>query len=264
VATAEDLPGVWVHPERGRPGERAYDVLVFHEDGTGFLDFSGPPEPYCCETFRWFVVGPGRLRLVGERVKWLEADGQGQRERGSALDAQVPFSVRTESTEAGRRTRVLRLPPVPWTGARPGRVATRRYRHHPPRYATFRARRFRLAEEERDTVFRGKALSAYLAERLAARDAAVGEMFEVFLGACYSRVVRLGGQELWLAVNWDRDLQEWWVSVHPPQVGGEAEAEDLCRLVHEALADVDGLRNLEWHTQAEWHARHPRRATAGG
>jgi hypothetical protein len=258
---AEDLPGVWMPPARGKPEERSYDVLVFHADGTGFLDFSDPPAPYCCETFRWFVVGPGRLRLLGERVRCINEDGTGQRERGSALDALVEFTVRTESTEAGRATRVLRLPPLPWTGAaRPGRVATRRFRHAAPRYATFRARCFQLPEEAGRGVFRGKALSAYLAERLGARHVPVGEMFEVFMGACYSRTVQLGGQELWLAVNWDEELQEWWVAVHPPQAGGEAEAEDLCRMVHEALAEVDGLRRLEWHTQQEWAARHPRGA----
>ena len=48
MATAEDLPGVWMPPPRGKPAERAYDVLVFHADGTGFLDFSDPPAPYRC------------------------------------------------------------------------------------------------------------------------------------------------------------------------------------------------------------------------
>jgi hypothetical protein len=88
-------------------------------------------------------------------------------------------------------------------------------------------------------------------------------MTEVFMGCCYYRGVEVGGQELGLAVNWDEDLQEWWVAVHPPRVGGDAEAEDLCRMVHEALADVVGLRGLEWHTADEWGARHPRRATGG-
>ena len=101
-------------------------------------------------------------------------------------------------------------------------------------------------------MFRGKALSDYLAKQLEARHVPVGEMLEVFLGCCYHRDVEVGRQKLGMAVNWDRDLQSWWLRVSPPPIGRKVEAEALCDILQDSLEGVDGLHHLEWHTEEKW------------
>jgi hypothetical protein len=249
----EGLLGVWKPETMHASGEQLYDVLVFKEDGTGFLDYSSPSTEYVNEELRWSSSAPGELRLRGERLRRFTADRTGIIEQPSTLDAIVSFSIRTEHTSAGRCTRVLRMGACPWSGlSDPSCVATRRYQAHEAAYATFVAPCFLLKEEANDPTFRGKALSGYLAKQLETRQLPVGEMLRVFMGCCYHRDVEVGGQQLGMAVNWDRDLQAWWLRVSPPPIGGKAEAEELCGILREILERVDGIHDLAWHTEEEW------------
>jgi hypothetical protein len=131
-------------------------------------------------------------------------------------------------------------------------VATERYLVSDAVYATFRATCFVLAEEADDRVFRGKALSVFLAEQLTARQIPVGEIQRAFMGACFFRGIEVGGQTLGLSVNWDWDLEKWWLRLSPPMIGGQAEVDELCNILREILNDVDGLDDLEWHTGELW------------
>ena len=83
-------------------------------------------------------------------------------------------------------------------------------------------------------------------------------MQRVYLGACYARPVEVNGQQLGLAVNWDRDLQEWWVCVSPPLLGGKVEAQELVVILDDILKRVGGLHNLQWHTEGGWLDRQGR------
>jgi hypothetical protein len=249
MARVADLLGVWKPETIAVPASHVYDVLAFHNDGTGFLDFSSPETGYFCEHFRWSSDSPGKLRLRGARVHRFKASSSDIVDCPSTLDAVVSFSVRTEQTRFGRRTQVLCMGPCPWSAvAHPIRVATERYQVHKMIYATFHAACFELEEEVHDRVFRGKALSAFLGEQLEARRLRVGDVERVFMGACYFRDVEVDGQQLGLSVNWDFDLQKWWLRVSPPTVGGKAEADELCDILREILNRVDGLGDLEWHT----------------
>ena len=248
VAQVDDLPGVWKPETMAAPGSQVYDVLALHNDGTGFLDFSSPAIGYSCEHFRWSLNAPGELRISGARVHRYQLNGLDIVDSPSTLDAVVSFSVQTEHTRFGRRTHILRTDSCPWTSvADPAKVATQRYLVHEMTYATFHAPCFAIAEEEGDRVFRGKALSAFLAKQLKGRRIPVGKMQRVFLGASYFRGVKVGGQSLGLSVNWDWDLQKWWLRVNPPTIAGKAEVDELCDTLREILASVDGLRDLEWH-----------------
>ena len=248
MAQVDDLLGAWKPESMAAPGSQVYDVLALHKDGTGFLDFSSPETAYSCEHFRWSLNALGELRLRGARVHRYKSNGSDIVDSPSTLDTVVSFSVQTEATRFGRRTQVLRMGVCPWTSvAELARVATQRYLVHEMTYATFQAPCFALAEEANDRVFRGKALSEYLAKRLEERRLVVGEMQQVFMGACYFRGVEVGGQPLGLSVNWDWDLEKWWLGVNPPTIGGKAEVEELCDILRDILNNVNGLHDLEWH-----------------
>ena len=249
----DNLLGSWKPDSMAAPGAQVYDVLTFHNDGTGFLDFSSPETRYFCEHFRWSVNAVGHLHLRGTRVHRYKPNGTDIVDSPSTLNADVSFDVRTEHTRFGRETRVLRIGTCPWSAvADPASVATHRYLVHEAACATFRAPGFALAEEANDRVFRGKALSAYLAKQLTARGFPVGEMQRVFFGACYFRGVDVGGQPLGLSVNWDWDLQSWWLGVNPPALGGKAEVDELGDILREILSRVEGLHDLKWHTGGPW------------
>jgi hypothetical protein len=252
MTQAEDLLGVWRPDTMYAPGAQLYDVLVFKEDGTGFLDFCNPDTAYVNEQFQWTVSAPGQLQLRGLRIQRFNADRTGIVEMPSTLSAVVSFSIRVEPTSAGRSTHVLRMGSCPWSAlADPSGVATCRYLAHEAAYATFRAPCFQ-DREAGNSVFRGKVLSIYLAQQLQARHLRVGEMLEVFLGCCHHRDVEVGGLKLGVAVNWEPDLHCWWLRVSPPPVGGKVEAEELCALLAEILERVDGLHDLKWHTEEQW------------
>jgi len=256
----QDLLGVWKPQTMSAPGTPVYDVLVIKEDGSGFLDFSDPETEYFCEEFRWSIASTGRLWLRGERVRQFNAGRTGVVERESRLDAGVSFSIRTEHGKVGRHAQVLRMGTCPWSAlSNHSRVATRRYQCHAATYATFQAPCFSL-EEEGTSVFRGKALSEYLAQQLERCRLRVGPMMEVFMGCCYHRDVQFSGQQLGLAVNWDRDLQEWWLRVSPPPLGGKVESQELVILLDDILKRVGGLHDLQWHTEEGWvdRSRHSR------
>jgi hypothetical protein len=253
MTQAKALLGVWKPETMAAPGSQVYDILAFQCDGTGFLDFSSPETKYFCEYFRWSLDSPGELRLRGERIQRLNTFDPVNVEQPSTLDAIVSFSIRTEQTNVGRQTQVLRMGTCPWSAlANPLCVATERYQVHEPTYATFQAPCFVRKSEAGDTVFRGKALSAYLAKQLKARHLPVGPMVRVFMGACYYREVEVGGQFLGLSVNWDWDLQAWWLQISPPSIGGKAEAEELGNMVQQILEGVDDLHDLKWHTVEWW------------
>jgi hypothetical protein len=247
VAQVDDLLGTWKPESMAVPDSEVYDLLTFHKDGTGFLDFSSPETGYFCEHFRWSLNSTGELQLRGARVQRYKPNGSNLADSPSTVRADVAFSVRTEQTGFGRHTQVLRTGPCPWSAlADPASVATQRYLVHEMTYATFHAPCFALAEEANDCTFRGKALSAYLAKRLRARRISVGKMQRVFMGACYFRKVEVSGQPLGLSVNWDWDLQKWWLRVSPPTIGGKAEVEELCDILREILQSVDGIHDLDW------------------
>lgn len=248
-----DLLGVWAPPAMYTPGSGLYDILSFKEDGSGFLDFADAQTPYFNEQFRWSLPEPGKLRLRGERIQSFKAGGSATVERPSTLDAVVSFRLRIKATEYGRRTEVLHMDACPWSALPdPARVAVERYHAHEATYVTFRAPCFELADEAGDQIFRGKALSDFLAERLTAKRLEVGERCRVFLGACYARRVQIGGLSLGLSVNWDQARSEWWVCVRPPPVGGKVEMEDLCETLRDILTPVDGLTDLAWHGEEDW------------
>jgi hypothetical protein len=204
MSSVNDLRGVWKPETMAVPDTQVYDVLTFHADGTGFLDFSSRESGYFCEHSRWSLHAPGELRFRGARVHRYKSNGMDVVDSPSTLNADVSFSVRTEHTKSGRQTQILQLRTCPWfTVANSASVATERYLVSDAVYATFRAACFVLAEEADDRVFRGKALSVFLAEQLTARQIPVGEIQRVLMGACFCRGIEVGGQTLGLSINWD-------------------------------------------------------------
>jgi hypothetical protein len=254
MATARDLVGIWRGDAMFAPDSQTYEVLVFRMDGTGFLDLyvNGRGGD---EQFRWSLAGPTDLHVTGEQLRWIGPTGPAPR---SPLDARVPFTITVEHVNPRARVRVLRLTRPSWPGA------SDRYRFGgEAMYALFRAPGFEAADEPADHPFRGKLLSAYLAEGLRARGAAVGEMNRVFFGACYYRTVEVHGHGLGLAVNWDRELDRWWLRVDPPEQGVGDEVEALCRMLRPVLESTPGLSDLEWLTGDEMDGRDKRREQSG-
>ena len=115
MAEAEDLLGVWKPDTMYAPGVQLYDVLVFKEDGTGFLDFSNPDTDYFNEQFRWSLNSLGELQLRGDRIQRFNADRTGIVERPSTLDTVVRFNIRTEHSLGCRLSQVLRTGTCPWS-----------------------------------------------------------------------------------------------------------------------------------------------------
>ena len=60
----DDLVGVWSADAMYGPGAQSDDVLVFKDDGAGFLEFRNPVTSFA-ELFRWSVGQAGTLRLRG-------------------------------------------------------------------------------------------------------------------------------------------------------------------------------------------------------
>jgi hypothetical protein len=240
MSARDQLLGVWKGHAMTPSDARSYDVLVFHNDGTGFLDLYDTAYGFT-ERFRW-ELEPGGLRLLGERLVYPHPLGGPDAEQPSALNALTAFSLRDGNLQFSSR---------PWPGM------SERYLHYRrdiPMHATFQARRFDRPDEPAGSPFRGTALSDFLAEQLRARGLSVGPRVKVYFGCCYYRTVEVRGTALGLGVNASRDDPGWWLCIDRPPFGGEAEAEELHRVVHGILDAVEGLRGLRWQTEDEWHA----------
>jgi hypothetical protein len=232
------------------PGEpaHAYDVLVFHQGGTGFIELY-PADSGFTEHFEWSVEPTVGVRLKGTKLTQLNPGRSGYTELTPTLNAVVSFSVEEEDVGPPGRMRVLRFPTLPWPGMSERYLF---YRVDIPRIATFQAPCFAIAEERPDDIFRGSALSDYLAEQLESRGVRVGPRDEVFFGACYYRVLEIRGRELGLAVNGEGPLG-WYLRIDRPTDGGTVEAEELVQLLDDILRGVSGLHSLKWQT--EWESR---------
>jgi hypothetical protein len=243
MATARDLLGVWRGEAMFAPDSQTYEVLVFHMDGTGFLDLyvngRGGDERFC-----WSLAGPDELHLTGDPLPRFDLTGQ--LIPRPPMDVRARLEVIVEPVGPQARVRMLRLASPSWPGA------SDRYRFgSEAMYALFRAPAFEAEDEPADRPFRGRLVSDHLADALRARGAEVGEMRRVFFGACYYRTVEVNGHCLGLAVNWDQELGRWWLRVDPPEQGVGDEVEALCRMIRPVLEPAPGLTDLEWLTADE-------------
>jgi hypothetical protein len=235
----DQLLGVWNGSSMLDPSAGSYDVLVFNADGTGFLDLY-TTAPGFTECFLW-ELEPAGVHLVGQRRAYPNTT-TGRIEEPSPLNALTAFSI-----HGG----VLRLAARPWPGM------SEHYRYHRrdiPMYATFQARTFLCPDEAAEIIFRGTALSDFLARRLRAHGYPVTARHKVYFGACYYRTVTVRGTDLGFGVNANEDGPGWWLRIDRPQFGGESEAEELYRVLDGILDGVEGLRGLRWQTEEEWRA----------
>jgi hypothetical protein len=255
MPSTEDLLGVWRGAAMFREGARGSEVLVFNKDGAGFLEFYDHAHRFT-ELFRWEVDEAAELHLKGCQVVQLDQALERREERDSTLSVVVPFRVTLETTRAGRRLRVLRFAFRPW----PGTSRHYRFGGSGTAHATFQAPRFVLEDEAAALVDRGKALSRRLARELRARGVATGAIGFSFFGCCWFWQARVNGQKVELAVGWDRGRQEWWLWVRPPRQGAGDEVETLCQVLREILGSVEGVSDLEWHTDEGWGRRARERA----
>lgn len=249
MATVQDLLGVWRGSTMCDTRLRSYDVLVFKEDGGGFLDLYLPAEGFT-ELFRWSVEPPDLLRLEGAQLLRANPDRITFEEMKTTLNTVVPFSIHEEDIETLGPMRVLRFGARPWPGMSDRHLF---YHRDIPRYATFQAPCFVLESEPPGSVFRGQALSDYLAQQLQSRHLPVSPMQEVFFGACYYRTVEVRGTVLGLAVNANEEPAGWFMRIDRPTLGGTVEAEELHRLLDDILRGVEGLHGLQWQTEEEWY-----------
>jgi hypothetical protein len=240
MSTHDQLLGVWNGSSMLDPSAESYDILVFNADGTGFLDLYDAEYRFS-ELFRWEFRGDD-LHLAGTRISHPHVGPRGLADFPSALNAITPVIIRDG---------VLRLLARPWPGMSEHH---RYYRRDIPMYATFQARAFLHAEEADDRVFRGTALSDFLAPQLRSRGFSVSARQKVYFGACYYRTVTIRGTDLGFGVNAYEDGPGWWLRIDRPQFGGEAEAEELYRVLNAILDAVEGLRGLRWQTEEEWRA----------
>jgi hypothetical protein len=253
MTTSKDLLGVWNGTAMCENRAQSYDVLVFKEDGTGFLDLYDTVHRFS-ESFGWSFEPPDQLRLEGTQLMQFNPERRAFEERMTTLNAIVPLSIREEYTWARGMVPVLRMADRPWPGMSDHYLF---YDEDIPILATFQVPCFLLAEESAASPFRGKALSDYLAQQLQARHVPVGERYEVFFGCCYYRGVEIGGRMLGLAVNGEKNSQGWWLRIDRPATGGTAEAVELYHMLVDILGNVEGLHSLTWQTEAELHGRPP-------
>jgi hypothetical protein len=66
MATAADLIGIWSADARYGPGAQSDEILIFKPDGTGRMEFWNW-QLCSADFFRWQVVSPGLVDLVGFR-----------------------------------------------------------------------------------------------------------------------------------------------------------------------------------------------------
>jgi hypothetical protein len=251
MTITNDLLGLWTGRSMSNPRSQAYEMLVFKDDGTGFLDLYQGEDRFS-ELFRWTVEPPARLRLEGYQLTWMNPGTWTCEERKSTLNTVVRFRIREKDFKTLGRMRVLRFSSRPWAGMSEYFL---HYRRDLPFYATFHAPCFVLEEERAEPVFRGKALSDYLARQLKARHVRVGPRSEVFFGACWYRAVKIHGKVLGLAVNEDKETGKWWLRIDRPRGGETVGLEALYPVLQEILQGVEGLRDLEWQTEDEWYGR---------
>jgi hypothetical protein len=243
----KDLLGIWKGTVMRDTRARCYDVLVFKEDGTGFLDLYSAVRGFS-EQFRWSVE-PAGLRLEGSQRTQFDPERMAFVEVPTTLNVVVPFRIREDEVQGLGPMRILEFEDRPWPGMSEQHLF---YRRDLPALATFQAPCFVLAEEGAHDAFRGKALSDYLAQQLEARQVKVGERYEVFMGCCYYRNVEIGGRELGLAVNGEKDSQGWWLRIDRPPEGGTVELDQLHDLLQDILQGVEGLHSLKWQTEDEY------------
>jgi hypothetical protein len=241
MATAKDFVGTWRGDAMFVPDSQNYEVLVFHMDGTGFLDFYefGKGRAHC---FRWSVI-PDGLELSG----YLPPSAGEPEEHAPrpVADAIVPFRIAIEQIDSGQ-VRALELESSPVAGS------SRRFRYGGagPAYATFKADCF--PRQPDDYLFQGESLALYLAEQLSRRGVDVGEVSEVYFGACHYFCADVDGHPVGVGANWDDELNAWWLRIDPPIQGTGDEVETLCQMLRPILESVNGLSELEWHNDDPW------------
>jgi hypothetical protein len=109
MSTAEDLIGIWSADARYSPGAQSDEILLFREDGTGRMEFWNW-QLCSADFFRWRVVSPGIVDLIGFRCLELPEEGDEPVEAECTFHhVMVPFSVAEEVTPSGKRMPVLRI-----------------------------------------------------------------------------------------------------------------------------------------------------------
>lgn len=109
MATPAELIGLWSADARYGPGAQSDEMLVFKPDGTGRMEFWNW-QLCSADFFRWHVVSPGVVDLVGFRCLELPEVGDEPVEAEAAFHyVSVPFSVAEEDTPSGKRMPVLRI-----------------------------------------------------------------------------------------------------------------------------------------------------------
>jgi hypothetical protein len=248
MATSKDLIGIWRGDAMFVPNSQIYEVLVFRMDGTGFLDFylSGRGRAHY---FRWSVAPPDGLEFTGYQPPREVVRPEHAPE--PVADTLVPFRISIDEIDSGR-VRSLTLA----TSVVPG--ASRRFRFggNGPVHATFQAACF--PRQPDDYLFQGEAVAQYLADQLRQRGIAVGDVSQVYFGACHYFGAELNGQQVGVGANWEPLLNAWMLRIDPPLQGTGDEVEALCQMLRPILDSVDGLTNLEWHSDDPWEKVRPK------
>jgi hypothetical protein len=109
MATAADLIGIWSADARYGPGAQSDEMLIFKPDGTGRMEFWNW-QLCSADFFRWQVVSPGLVDLVGFRSLKLPDVGNDPVETKTTFHhVGVLFSVVEEDTPSDKRMPVLRI-----------------------------------------------------------------------------------------------------------------------------------------------------------
>jgi hypothetical protein len=243
MATAKDLIGTWRGDAMFAPDSQNYEVLVFHMDGTGFIDFyeSGKGRAHY---FRWSVQPPDGLQLTGYLP--LPAGEPEQHTPRPVADALVSFQIEISEGDTGGRVRSVTLEKPPVDGA------SNRFRFggDGPAYVTFQCSSF--PRQPDDYLFQGEAVALFLADQLRERAVEVSDVSEVYFGACHYFCAAVAGHQLGVGANWDKELNAWWLRIDPPVQGAGDEVENLCQMLRPILEAVDELHHLEWHSTDPW------------
>jgi hypothetical protein len=104
----DDLIGIWSADQMYGPGAQSDEVVIFKPDGTGRFEFLN--WTLCsADLFRWEVLSPGLLNMVGYRCLELNEDASQVVEASSTFQHfSIAYRIADEDTPSSKRMRVLR------------------------------------------------------------------------------------------------------------------------------------------------------------